>query len=106
MSFAWAPCALHLCFNMAAWAQGDLMTHSLSDVGVDLYPVLVESYTVNERMNQIVLEHLDPAAWRLKLPGSRGTDYRRYHRARPQHPPQVAKALSPSSEAPSAARPG
>jgi uncharacterized damage-inducible protein DinB len=72
VSFAWAPCALHLCFNMAAWAQGDLMTHSLSDVGVDLYPVLVESYTVNERMNQIVLEYLDPAAWRLKLPGSKG----------------------------------
>jgi uncharacterized damage-inducible protein DinB len=34
--------------------------------------VLVESYAVNERMNQIVLEHLDPAAWRAKLPGSKG----------------------------------
>jgi uncharacterized damage-inducible protein DinB len=33
---------------------------------------LVESYSVNERMNQIVLEHLDPAAWRAKPPGSRG----------------------------------
>jgi uncharacterized damage-inducible protein DinB len=48
------------------------MTHSQADVGVDLCHVLVESYAVNERMNQIVLEHLDPAAWRAQLPGSRG----------------------------------
>ena len=34
--------------------------------------VLLESYAVNERMNQIVLEHLDPAAWRAALPGSKG----------------------------------
>jgi uncharacterized damage-inducible protein DinB len=38
----------------------------------DLCQVLVESYAVNERMNQIVLEHLDPAAWRAKPPGSPG----------------------------------
>jgi len=48
------------------------MTRSQADVGVDLCRVLVESYAVNERMNQIVLEHLDPAAWRAKLPGSKG----------------------------------
>jgi uncharacterized damage-inducible protein DinB len=34
--------------------------------------VLVESFAVNERMNQIVLAHLDPAAWRVKPPGTRG----------------------------------
>jgi uncharacterized damage-inducible protein DinB len=49
---------------------------SHAEVGADLYAdigqVLVESYAVNERMNQIVLEHLDPAAWRAKLPGSKG----------------------------------
>ena len=33
---------------------------------------MVESYAVNERMNQIVLEHLDSRAWRAKLPGSKG----------------------------------
>jgi uncharacterized damage-inducible protein DinB len=33
---------------------------------------MVESYAVNERMNQIVLEHLDPAAWHANLPGSKG----------------------------------
>jgi uncharacterized damage-inducible protein DinB len=32
----------------------------------------VESFAVNERMHQIVLEHLDSAAWRAQLPGSRG----------------------------------
>jgi len=48
------------------------MTRSQADVGVDLCQVLVESYAVNERMNQIVLEHLDPDAWRATLPGSKG----------------------------------
>jgi uncharacterized damage-inducible protein DinB len=38
----------------------------------DFGQTLVESYAVNERMNQIVLEHLDPAAWRAKPPGPRG----------------------------------
>ncbi len=47
------------------------MTHSQPDVCVDLCRVLVESYAVNERMNQIVLESLDPAAWRAQLPGGR-----------------------------------
>lgn len=52
--------------------HGDPMTHSQADVGIDLCQVLVESYAVNERMNQIVLEQLDPAAWRAKLPGGNG----------------------------------
>jgi uncharacterized damage-inducible protein DinB len=39
---------------------------------VDPRQVLVESYAVNERMNQIVLDSLDSAAWRARLPGSRG----------------------------------
>ena len=29
----------------------------------------VEIFAVNERMNQTILEHLDPAAWRAKPPG-------------------------------------
>ncbi len=48
------------------------MIHSQADGGVDFCRVLVESYAVNERMNQIVLEHLDPAAWRAKLAGTKG----------------------------------
>jgi uncharacterized damage-inducible protein DinB len=48
------------------------MTRSQANSDVDLCHVLIESYSVNERMNQIILEHLDPAAWRAKLPGSKG----------------------------------
>ena len=50
----------------------DPMPHSAADLGGDLCQVLVESFAVDEQMNQIVLEHLDPAAWRAKLPGSKG----------------------------------
>jgi uncharacterized damage-inducible protein DinB len=35
----------------------------------DFHQVLLETYTVNDRMNQLVLEHLDPRAWRAKPPG-------------------------------------
>jgi len=48
------------------------MTRSKAELGVDLCQVLAESYAVNERMNQLVLEHLDPAAWRANLPGGKG----------------------------------
>jgi uncharacterized damage-inducible protein DinB len=48
------------------------MPHSQADTAAGICQVLVESYAVNERMNQIVLEHLDPAAWRAQLLGSRG----------------------------------
>ncbi|HUB77975.1 MAG TPA: DinB family protein [Bryobacteraceae bacterium] len=37
----------------------------------ELVPALVESFAVNERMNQLLLEHLDPRAWRRQLPGIR-----------------------------------
>jgi uncharacterized damage-inducible protein DinB len=48
------------------------MSCSRAVAGVDAYQVLVESHAVNERMNQIVLEYLEPEAWRAKLAGSRG----------------------------------
>jgi uncharacterized damage-inducible protein DinB len=38
----------------------------------NLGQALVESYAVNDRMNQLVLEHLDPRAWRAKPPGGKG----------------------------------
>ena len=34
----------------------------------DLRQVLLETYAVNDRMNQLILEHLDPNAWRAKPP--------------------------------------
>jgi len=33
---------------------------------------MAEAYAVNDRMNQLVLEHLDPRAWRAKPPGKKG----------------------------------
>src|SRR3974377_27962 len=35
----------------------------------DVRESLLETYAVNERMNQIVLERLDARAWRAKPPG-------------------------------------
>ena len=32
----------------------------------------IQANALNDRMNQLVLEHLDPRAWRAKLPGQKG----------------------------------
>jgi len=53
-------------------SKGDATTDLQTDVGAELCQALVESYAVNERMNQLVLEHLDAAPWRAKLPGTNG----------------------------------
>ncbi|HTB96119.1 MAG TPA: DinB family protein [Terracidiphilus sp.] len=49
------------------------MARATASVSVvcDLGGSLVESFAVSERMNQIVLENLEPAAWRAKMPASR-----------------------------------
>jgi len=39
----------------------------------ELRDVLLETYAVNDAMNQLLLEHLNPRAWRAELPGVRGT---------------------------------
>lgn len=41
----------------------------------DVREVLVETYAVNDAMNQLLLEHLEPKAWRAQLPGQ-GNDGR------------------------------
>ena len=41
-----------------------------SAVLVQLRDVLVEIYAVNDAMNQILLAHIDPQAWRAELPRS------------------------------------
>jgi uncharacterized damage-inducible protein DinB len=38
----------------------------------DFVEVALEAYAVNERMNQLVIEHLAPGAWRAKPPGGKG----------------------------------
>jgi len=35
----------------------------------DFRHALLETYAVNDRMNQLILEHLHPRAWRAKPPG-------------------------------------
>jgi uncharacterized damage-inducible protein DinB len=35
----------------------------------DFEQALLETYAVNDRMNQLILEHLDPHAWRAQAPG-------------------------------------
>ena len=35
----------------------------------DFRHALLETYAVNDRMNQLILEQLDPQAWRAKPPG-------------------------------------
>ena len=32
---------------------------------------VVRSFAVNEEINQLLIERLDPGAWRAKIPGSR-----------------------------------
>ena len=41
----------------------------------DVPEVLLETYAVNDAMNQLLLEHLNPKAWRAQLPGQ-GNDGR------------------------------
>ena len=36
-----------------------------------LRTTLLETYSVNDAMNQLVLAHLDPRAWRAELPGAK-----------------------------------
>ncbi len=38
----------------------------------DLRDVLLEIYGVNDAMNQLLLSHLDPRAWRAQPPGEKG----------------------------------
>lgn len=47
------------------------MARSESSIALDFGEPLAESYVVNDRMNQAVLEHLDSRAWQAKAPGER-----------------------------------
>lgn len=44
-----------------------------NEAPADVREVLVETYSVNDSMNQLLLKHMDPRAWRAVLPGVRGT---------------------------------
>lgn len=38
----------------------------------EVYQVMAEAYAVNDHMYQLILEHLDPSAWRAQPPGKKG----------------------------------
>jgi uncharacterized damage-inducible protein DinB len=45
------------------------MRRTAVSVDADIREALAEAYVVNDRMNQVLLEYLDPRAWRMKPPG-------------------------------------
>jgi uncharacterized damage-inducible protein DinB len=48
------------------------MSRHVSAPTRDLRKGIEEAFAVNDRMNQLVLEHIDPRAWRGHLPASKG----------------------------------
>jgi uncharacterized damage-inducible protein DinB len=42
----------------------------------DIREVLLETYAANDRMNQLLLKHLDARAWRAEAPGMKATEGR------------------------------
>ena len=44
-----------------------------SDSAAEVATVLIETYSVNDAMNQLLLAHLDPRAWRAEPLGPRGS---------------------------------
>jgi hypothetical protein len=47
------------------------MSRPASARAPDLRQGMQETHAINDRMNQLLLEHLDPRAWRAQLPGSK-----------------------------------
>jgi uncharacterized damage-inducible protein DinB len=45
------------------------MARAVAQPAPDFRHALLETYAVNDRINQLILEHLDPRAWRAKPPG-------------------------------------
>ena len=48
------------------------MTRLAAPAAIDYRQALLETYAVNDRINQILIEHLDPGAWRAKPPLGKG----------------------------------
>ncbi len=61
-------------------------------------------FAVNDRMNQILIEHLDPAAWRAKPPGKARTYCGDLH-AHAQCALQVGQAYGSAPEGSATAQP-
>jgi uncharacterized damage-inducible protein DinB len=54
-------------------SRGGSMARKAALPATGFCQTLLESYAVNERMNQLILENLDPHAWRAKPPGKART---------------------------------
>jgi uncharacterized damage-inducible protein DinB len=48
------------------------MPRQSAEALTEIRDVLLETYAVNDAMNQLLLAHLDPRAWRAKLPSAIG----------------------------------
>ena len=48
------------------------MRKSIRSAPAEIGAVLIETYAVNDAMNQLMLAHLDGRAWRAKPPGEKG----------------------------------
>ncbi len=51
--------------------RGYAMSQRTSHVSSEIRDVLLETYAVNDAMNQLILAQLDPRAWRAELPGAK-----------------------------------
>jgi uncharacterized damage-inducible protein DinB len=59
-------------FTLASSFEEIRMPRPASASALDLRQGMQEAFAVNDRINQLVLQHLDPRAWRAQLPGSKG----------------------------------
>jgi uncharacterized damage-inducible protein DinB len=48
------------------------MVRKQSSAGPNLRDALIQTYAINDAMNQLILSHLDPRAWRAQPPGQKG----------------------------------
>lgn len=51
---------------------GEIMQLTSNEALVEMRDVLLETYAVNDAMNQLILAHLDPRAWRMRAPAAKG----------------------------------
>ena len=70
--FSFFPACSGYDFTLASSHEENRMSRPASARAPDLRQGMQETHAVNDRMNQLLLEHLDPRAWRAQLPGSKG----------------------------------
>jgi uncharacterized damage-inducible protein DinB len=51
----------------------ELQAHASCAALAEIRDTLLETYASNDAMNQLILSHLDPRAWRAQPPGQRGS---------------------------------